>query len=160
MTLRWVKPTARDLDHVIVVLNLEHAPKTPTDGTLMYSGLGDSAVLRLRSGRSGYVAVFAYDQSDNVSKPARKRVSAASPVALLPLKGAVVDAAPHLTWRAKKDSAYYNVQIFRSGSARAHRLAVARRRTTCRRASSLPGRTSGSCGRRSRAAAPHPSSPT
>ncbi len=115
VTLRWVKPTARDLDHVIVVLNLAHAPKNPTDGTLMYSGLGDSAVLRLRSGRSGYVAVFAYDQSDNVSKPARKRISAASPVALLPLKGAVVDAAPHLTWTAKKDSAYYNVQIFRNG---------------------------------------------
>ncbi len=28
VTLRWVKPTARDLDHVIVVLNLAHAPKT------------------------------------------------------------------------------------------------------------------------------------
>ena len=41
VTLRWVKPTARDLDHVIVVLNLAHAPKNPTDGTLMYSGLGD-----------------------------------------------------------------------------------------------------------------------
>ena len=26
-----------------------------------------------------------------------------------------MDAAPHLTWTAKKDSAYYNVQIFRSG---------------------------------------------
>ena len=29
VTLRWVKPTARDLDHVVVVLNLKRAPKQP-----------------------------------------------------------------------------------------------------------------------------------
>jgi hypothetical protein len=99
---------------VIVVLNLKRAPKTPTDGSLMYSGLGDSAVVRLRAGRSGYVALYAYDQSDNVSKPARKRVSATA-APLRPLSGAVVDAAPHLTWTPKKGSAYYNVQLFHNG---------------------------------------------
>jgi hypothetical protein len=115
VTLRWVKPTARDLDHVVVVLNMKRAPKNPTDGSLMYSGLGDSAVLRLRAGRAGYVALFAYDQSDNVSKPARKRISAGPLAPLLPLKGAVVDTSPHLSWTPKKGSAYYNVQVFRNG---------------------------------------------
>jgi hypothetical protein len=115
VTLRWVKPTARDLDHVVVVLNLKRAPRNPADGSLMYSGLGDSAVVRLRRGQPGYVALFAYDQSDNVSKPARKRITAGPLAPLLPLKGAVVNATPHLTWTPKKDSAYYNVQVFSNG---------------------------------------------
>ena len=34
---------------------------------------------------------------------------------LRPLTGSVVDAAPHLTWKPKSGSAYYNVQIFRNG---------------------------------------------
>jgi hypothetical protein len=115
VTLHWVKPTARDLDHVIVVFNRKRAPKGPADGSLMYSGLGTSAVLRLRAGGSGSVALYAYDQSDNVSKPARKHISAGSLAPLRPLNGAVVGAAPHLTWTPKKGSAYYNVQVFRNG---------------------------------------------
>ncbi|MDX6563527.1 MAG: hypothetical protein QOD65_3341 [Gaiellales bacterium] len=115
VTLHWVNPKAHDLDHVIVVLNLKRAPTGPADGSLMYSGLGNSAVLRLRAGRSGYVALFAYDHSDNVSRPARKRFSTGALIPLRPLSGSVVDAAPHLTWTPKKGSAYYNVQLFRNG---------------------------------------------
>jgi hypothetical protein len=56
VTLRWVKPTAADLGKVVVVLNLKRAPRNPTDGSKVYSGLGTSVALTMRVGRSGYVA--------------------------------------------------------------------------------------------------------
>ena len=40
LTLRWVKPTAADLDRVVVVLNLKRAPVGPADGKAVYHGLG------------------------------------------------------------------------------------------------------------------------
>jgi hypothetical protein len=113
--LRWVKPAATDLDRVVVVVNRRRAPKGPADGTVVYRGLRSSAVLNLRAGRAGHVALFAYDHAGNVSPPARRLVSTASLVKLRPLPGTVVDASPHLRWKAKRDSAYYNVQIFRNG---------------------------------------------
>ena len=113
--LRWVRPTAPDLDRVMVVVNRRRPPKNALDGTVVYRGLRNSAVLNLRAGRAGHVAVFAYDRSGNVSAPARRLVSTASLVKLRPLTGSVVSSTPRLTWKAKRDSAYYNVQIFRQG---------------------------------------------
>ncbi len=115
MRLRWVKPTAPDLERVVVVVNRRRPPKNALDGTVVYRGLRTSAILNLRAGRAGNVAVFAIDGSGNVSKPARRRVSTAALVKLRPLTGSVVDGTPHLTWKAKQDSAYYNVQIFLKG---------------------------------------------
>jgi hypothetical protein len=115
VTLRWVKPTAADLDRVVVVLNLKRAPHDPADGDVVYLGLGTSAALKLRAGQTGYVALFAYDHSGNVSKAARRVVSLASFIPLRPLTGSVLDAAPRLTWQAKKGTDYYNVQLFRNG---------------------------------------------
>ena len=113
--LRWAKPTAPDLDRVVVVLNLKRAPKGPADGTVIYRGLGNAVNVSLRAGRAGHVALFAYDKAGNVSKAARRLVSTASLVMLRPLTGSIVDATPHLTWKKKSGSAYYNVQIFRNG---------------------------------------------
>ena len=113
--LRWVRPTAPDLDRVVVVVNRRRPPKDPLDGTVVYRGLRNSAVLNLRAGRAGHVALFAYDRSGNISAAVRRLVSTASLVKLRPLTGSVVDGTPHLTWKAKQDSAYYNVQIFLQG---------------------------------------------
>jgi hypothetical protein len=114
--LSWVKPTAPDLARVVVVLNLKRAPKSPADGTKVYKGLGTSTSLRLKAGATGYVALFAYDTSGNISSPARKVVSLAPLIPLRPTTGSSVTTSPRLTWTATKGTAYYNVQLFHNGS--------------------------------------------
>ncbi len=115
LTLRWVNPTAADLDRVVVLLNLKHQPKNRKDGTIVYSGLRSSAPFKLKLGANGHLALFAFDRTGNSSAAARYTVSLASLVPLRPLTGSKVEAAPRLTWKAKDGTAYYNVQVFRNG---------------------------------------------
>jgi hypothetical protein len=114
--LGWVKPTASDLARVVVVLNLRRPPRSPADGTKVYTGLGTSTSLKLKVGSTGYLALFAYDTSDNRSSPARKVVSLAPLIPLRPTTGSSVTISPRLTWTAQTGTAYYNVQLFRNGS--------------------------------------------
>jgi hypothetical protein len=114
--LHWTNPKATDLDRIVVVLNLKHAPRSPSDGTKIYKGLGTSASVRLRAGGTGYVALFAYDHAGNISSPAQKTVSLAPLIPLRPFTGSIVTASPRLTWTATKGAAYYNVQVFHSGT--------------------------------------------
>jgi hypothetical protein len=115
--LHWVKPTAADLDRIVVVLNLKRPPVGPADGKAVYHGLGSSAKVKLRPGQTGYVAVYAFDHSGNYSpKPIRKLLTLAGLISLRPLTGSVVrSSSPELTWKATKGSTYYNVQVFRNG---------------------------------------------
>ena len=117
LTLHWIKPTAADLDRVVVVLNLKRAPVGPADGKAVYKGLATSAKVRLLPGQVGYFAIYAYDHSGNYSRtPLRKKVSLASLISLRPLSGSDVSlSTPVLTWKAAKGSTYYNVQVFRNG---------------------------------------------
>jgi hypothetical protein len=115
LTLRWVNPSASDLARVVVILNLKRAPRSAADGSTLYSGLRTSAAFKLRPGKSGYVALYAYDRSGNVSRPARRTVSLAALIPLRPVTGSRVTSAPRLTWKATEGTAYYNVQIFRNG---------------------------------------------
>ena len=69
VTLHWVNPAVSDLARVIVILNRKHAPRSAADGSLVYSGLRTSTAVKLRPGASGYVALYAYDRSGNVSQP-------------------------------------------------------------------------------------------
>jgi hypothetical protein len=114
--LRWVKPTASDLARIVVVLNLKRPPRSPVDGAKVYEGLGTSTLLRFMAGGRGYVALFAYDRSDNVSLPARKLISLAPLIPLRPVTGSSVNTSPRLTWKAQAATAYYNVQLFHNGS--------------------------------------------
>ena len=114
--LRWVKPTASDLARISVVLNLKRPPRSPADGATVYKGLGTAAVLRLKAGATGYVALFAYDRNGNVSSPARKVVSLAPLIPLRPTTGSSVTSAPRLTWKPQSGAQYYNVQLYRNGS--------------------------------------------
>jgi hypothetical protein len=117
VTLHWDKPTATDLARIVVVLNLKHAPKSPSDGKAVYKGLGTSAKVKLRPGQNGYFALYSYDHSENVSlKPARIVVKLASLIPLRPLNGSLVrTATPLLTWKPFKGTKYYNVQLFVNG---------------------------------------------
>jgi hypothetical protein len=117
VTLHWINPTAGDLDRVVVILNLQHAPKLPSDGTDVYHGLGTSATVKLKAGQTGYFAVYAYDRSGNVSlEPVRTTVKLAALIPLRPITGSVIrTASPLLTWKAFKGTKYYNVQVFVKG---------------------------------------------
>jgi hypothetical protein len=115
LTLRWVNPTAADLARVVVILNLKHAPRGIKDGSVVYDGLRTSTAFKLRAGKSGYVALYAYDRTGNVSAPARRTVSLASLIPLRPLTGSSVTTAPRMTWKAQEGIAYYNVQVYRNG---------------------------------------------
>jgi hypothetical protein len=115
LTLRWVNPVATDLASVLVVLNLNHAPKRPADGIKVYRGLGSSTKITLRPGETGYLALYSYAKGGAFSAPARTKVSLASLIPLRPLTGSVVQTTPLLTWKPKQGSAYYNLQLFRKG---------------------------------------------
>jgi hypothetical protein len=115
LTLRWVNPVQTDLASVLVVLNLDHPPKRPADGSAVYRGLGTSTKLRLRAGLTGYLALYSYVKGGNVSKPARTKFSLAFLIPLRPLTGSVLHTVPLLSWKAKEGSAYYNLQLFRNG---------------------------------------------
>ena len=114
-TLRWVNPAAPDLDRVVAVLNRARAPHGPADGRVIYAGLRTSVALGLRAGQRGYVALFAYDHSGNVSPPASLPVSLARLIPLRPLTGSVVARTPLLSWKARRGTTYYNVQLFHKG---------------------------------------------
>jgi hypothetical protein len=115
LTLRWVNPTASDLASVLVVLNLNHAPKRPADGIKVYRGLGSSTKLTLRAGQTGYLALYAFAKGGLVSLPARTKVSLASLIPLRPLTGSVLHTVPLLTWKPKAGTAYYNLQLYHNG---------------------------------------------
>ena len=99
------------------MLNLKRAPTAPADGKAVYKGLGTSTKIKLRAGQTGYLALYAYDHSGNVSpKPARTVLKLASLIPLRPLNGSVVrSSSPMLTWKAKKGTTYYNVLVFLKG---------------------------------------------
>ena len=114
-TLRWSRPAASDLDRVVVVLNLKHAPRSPRDGRVVNRGMKTSVAFKLRPRAKAHVALYAYDHSGNVSRAARRIVKLASLIPTRPLSGSVVRKAPRLRWKARKHAAYYNLQLFRNG---------------------------------------------
>ncbi len=114
VALHWRNPVGVDLDRVVVVLNHARPPRTPADGSIVYRGLGTAATLKLRPGHDGFLALFAVDRSGQVSHAARRIVSLAR-AALRPLSGSVVSKRPRLSWRARRHTAYYNLQVFHKG---------------------------------------------
>jgi hypothetical protein len=115
LTLRWVNPVMPDLASILVVLNLEHSPRKPADGTKVYRGLGTSTKVALRAGQTGYLALYSYAKSGSVSQPARTKFSLAALIPLRPLTGSVVRTVPLLSWKPIKGSAYYNLQLYYKG---------------------------------------------
>jgi hypothetical protein len=115
LTLRWVNPVTTNLASVLVVMNLDHAPKRPSDGTKIYRGLKTSTSVTLRAGQTGYLALYSYAKGGKASEPARTKFSLASLIPLRPLTGSILHKVPVLTWKAKKGSAYYNLQLYRNG---------------------------------------------
>ena len=115
VTVRWKNPAVPDLDRVELVLNGKHPPKSLSDGRVVYRGLEQSFVLPLPAGRTAHLALYAIDQSGNISVASRTVISLAALIPLRPLTGSAVHAAPVLRWEPRKGAAYYNVQVFHQG---------------------------------------------
>ena len=77
LKLHWKKPKARDLDRVVIVLNLKHAPRGPADGRVINRGLRTTATFKFGSHANAHIALYAYDHSGNVSRASRQIVVAA-----------------------------------------------------------------------------------
>jgi len=114
IALHWHNPSGVAMDRVVVVINLTRPPRGLADGRVVYRGLGTAATLKLHAGQSGFLALYAVDHAGQVSRPARRVVSL-SGTALHPLTGSVVSKRPRLSWRAKRGTAYYNLQLFHKG---------------------------------------------
>jgi hypothetical protein len=110
--LTWTDPTARDFDHVLVVVNHKHRPRSGTDGTRAYSGPRQSVILKVPPGTVLHYAVFAYDHSGNVSRAAFVDIHIPAAGPLSPVDGAVVSGTARLSWRPLKGTVYYNVQLY------------------------------------------------
>jgi hypothetical protein len=110
--LSWTDPTARDFDHVLVVVNHKHRPRSGTDGTRAYAGPRDSVILKVPPGTLLHYAVFAYDHSGNVSRAAFIDIRIPAASALSPVDGAVLSGTARLSWRPLQGAVYYNVQLY------------------------------------------------
>jgi hypothetical protein len=115
VTLRWTNPAVADLDHVELVTNSRHRPRSRVDGHLAYRGVGQTFTLALLAGRTTYVALYAVDRSGNVSGAARIAVSLPPLTPLRPFDGSAVAAPPLLRWKPRSGAAYYNLQVFQRG---------------------------------------------
>jgi hypothetical protein len=120
LKLHWKKPVAPDLDRVVVVLNLKHAPRGPADGRVIDRGLRTTATFTFGSHANAHIALYAYDHAGNVSRASRQIVSLPSLIPLRPLGGSIVRKPPQLRWKPHRHTLYYNLQLFRNG----HRILV------------------------------------
>jgi hypothetical protein len=109
--LSWQNPKDRDFDHVVVVANARHRPRTVRDGSRLYSGKADGVAARGVPGTRLFVAIYAYDHSGNASAPVFVTATFA-PSALLPATGSTLGGSPNLSWRGVAKATYYNVQVF------------------------------------------------
>ena len=109
--LSWQNPKDRDFDHVVVVANAKHRPRTVKDGSRLYSGKADSVAASGTPGTKLFLAVYAYDRNGNVSAPVYVSATFA-PSALLPANGSTAGGSPALSWRGVARASYYNVQVF------------------------------------------------
>jgi hypothetical protein len=112
VTVTWKNPTASDLDHVVLVRNAKHRPRTPSDGSRINVGKRARALLPADLGNRFHVALFAYDQAGNPSQATTADVVV--PL-VLPVAGSLFSSGPLLSWKAVPKAAYYNVIVTRSG---------------------------------------------
>ena len=117
LTLRWVNPAAANLASVLVVLNLDHATEEAS-ATAPRSIAGSDTSTSVSCARVR-PAVWRCTRTPRAAPrspaPARTKVSLASLIPLRPLTGSVLHKVPVLTWKPKKGSAYYNLQLYRNG---------------------------------------------
>jgi len=118
--VRWTPPAVEDLAEVVVVRRLgARAPRTPTDGTVVYRGLARTVTDFPVSPRARvWYAAFAMDDDENVSTAVTGSLPRFDPPLYAPLDGAVVRNTQLFRWRKVQGASYYNVQIWKGAAAR------------------------------------------
>ncbi len=80
--LTWQNPTDTDWAGTRIVRKTGSAPTSPTDGTIVFEGVGDNRMdINLANGTTYYYAAFAFDTSFNFASPAQTQ---ATPTASAP----------------------------------------------------------------------------
>jgi hypothetical protein len=108
--LEWDNPRDSDFDHVIVVSGSKR-PTEPSKGKRVYAGKSTHATFKARAGSTVQFAIFAFDQSGNMSHGSFVAVKVPNGP-LSPATGATLTGSPMLTWKPVKDASYYNVQLY------------------------------------------------
>lgn len=76
-TLSWENPGSPDLVGVLLVVSPDHAPASPLDGTVVYDGTEEEAVVEPSVGlQTGHVTAFTYDAEGNYSSGVSVALSA------------------------------------------------------------------------------------
>jgi hypothetical protein len=126
ITLTWNNPKV-DLATVSVVWNSKRAPRTSSDGNLVYRGTGAKIVLKvpgLSAGKQVRFAVYAFDKAGNASPATRATIIVPRPSSVSLAPNGKLSGNPNLTWNPITGATYYNVQVF-EGTQASKRVGIA-----------------------------------
>jgi fibronectin type 3 domain-containing protein len=119
ISLKWKNPKD-DLATVSVIWNSKRAPRSSSDGNLIYHGTGAKVTVKvphLSAGKQVRFAVFAADKAGNVSLAARATIIVPRPSSVSLAPNGRLSGNPNLTWNAVTGATYYNVQVFEGTQA-------------------------------------------
>jgi hypothetical protein len=114
--LSWKLPADADLDGILVVRRVGHAPTGPDDGVVVAQGRATTVLDHPFSLLPVHYAIYAFDQAGNVSSASRLHVASYDPPLRTPFDDARVHGTIHLSWRAGRLRALYEVLVFRSNA--------------------------------------------
>jgi hypothetical protein len=112
VSLRWSPARDRDLARSVLVSQTGHAPRSPSDGSRVFSGAGARFDTILGVGETRWFAVFEVDVHGLVSGPAAIAVTV-PPSLLLPVDGTVAIGVPRLSWQRVRHARYYDIQVWK-----------------------------------------------
>jgi hypothetical protein len=120
IALSWAPPPDRDFDHVEIEQTVVDAPTT-----VLYRGSGTSFTVRgLANGFRYRFVVITFDKAGNASLGTVVTGTPVEQMLVRPADGSRVKAPATFVWKRVAGAVYYNIQIFRLGSARSATLAA------------------------------------
>ena len=111
MALSWTLPRAKDLRRIVIVKSKVRAPRTLTDGKVVFSGKAARANVRQAGGTRAWYRTFAVDNAGNASAGSSLLITQPK-FRLFPENGSEVRGSVGLRWRKSKRASYYNVQVY------------------------------------------------
>jgi hypothetical protein len=113
VALAWRNPADRDYAATVVVRKFGSAPKSPTDGKVVYSGDRVALLDYPFSVSPVHYALFAVDEDGNAAAAVRAALPRFDPPLRTPFDRATAPARPRFTWKATAVD-QYNVQVYRA----------------------------------------------
>jgi hypothetical protein len=111
IAMSWRLPTAADLLKIVIVRNSTRAPRSLTDGNVVFTGKAAKASVKQKAGTTAWYRAFAVDRAGNASATVGVRIK--QPVyRLFPENGSELRGTVRLTWKKPKRATYFNVQVY------------------------------------------------